>query len=155
MIEGYAALQARLRAIGDTRGMTKRLGLETVAEAKARVRRKTGTTARTIRITALTAETVTVSVGGAGAFLEHGTRPHLIRPRKARSLRFPRSGVAVTLGGRVRTGTVRRLGNAAYIFARLVHHPGTRPQPFLVPGAKAAIAKVGLGEIISNWNGAA
>lgn len=44
-------------------------------------------------------------------FVHDGTRPHLIRPRRARALRF-------TAGGRV-------------VFARLVRHPGTRPNPFL------------------------
>lgn len=36
-----------------------------------------------------------------------GSRPHIIRPRSARALRF-------NVGGRV-------------IYARVVHHPGTRP----------------------------
>lgn len=40
-----------------------------------------------------------------------GTRPHLIRPRRAKALRF-------TVGGRV-------------VYAKVVHHPGTRPNPFL------------------------
>lgn len=155
MIEGYRPLQARLHAIGDTRGITKALGLTTVAEAKARVRRKTGTTARTIRITELSETHVTVSVGGAGAFLEHGTRPHIIRPRVARVLRFPAKGVPVTLAGRARTGAVRKLGKGAYIFARMVRHPGTRKMPFLIPGARAAIAKVGVGSIVDRWNGGA
>lgn len=40
-----------------------------------------------------------------------GTRPHIIRPRNARSLRF-------VVGGQV-------------VYARVVHHPGTRARPFL------------------------
>lgn len=40
-----------------------------------------------------------------------GTRPHLIRPRRARALRFE-------VGGDV-------------VFAKLVRHPGTRPNNFL------------------------
>lgn len=40
-----------------------------------------------------------------------GTRPHIIRPRRAQALRF-------TIGGRV-------------VYAKVVHHPGTRPNPFL------------------------
>lgn len=44
-------------------------------------------------------------------FVNDGTRPHVIRPRQAQVLRF-------TVGGRV-------------VFARVVHHPGTRPNPFL------------------------
>lgn len=40
-----------------------------------------------------------------------GTRPHVIRPRNARALRF-------MVNGRV-------------VYARVVHHPGTRANPFL------------------------
>lgn len=45
------------------------------------------------------------------AMVNDGTRPHTIRPRTAQALRF-------TVGGRV-------------VFARVVHHPGTRARPFL------------------------
>ena len=44
-------------------------------------------------------------------YVNDGTRPHIIRPRTARALRF-------VVGGQV-------------VFARVVHHPGTRAQPFL------------------------
>lgn len=155
MIEGMRPLQARLHAIGDTRGLAKQLGVSTVYEAKARVRRKTGTTGRTIRLAHYNETTALVEVGGAGAYLERGTRPHVIRPRNGKFLRFPGKGVATTLGGRVRTGTARKLGNAAYIFAKVVHHPGTRAQPFLIPGARAAISKLGVGYFIEKWNSAA
>jgi hypothetical protein len=40
-----------------------------------------------------------------------GTRPHIIRPRRAKALKF-------TVGGRT-------------VYAALVHHPGTRARPFL------------------------
>lgn len=40
-----------------------------------------------------------------------GTRPHVIRPRTKQALKF-------TIGGQV-------------VFARVVHHPGTRARPFL------------------------
>jgi hypothetical protein len=40
-----------------------------------------------------------------------GTRPHIIRPKRAKALRF-------NVGGKV-------------VFARVVHHPGTRARPFL------------------------
>lgn len=154
-IEGLRPLQARLRAIGDTEGLARQLGLETVREAKLRVARKTSTTGRTIRLSHVDRNSATVSVGGAGAFLEFGTRPHIIRPRKGKALRFPARGVSTTLGGRVRTGALRKLGSAAYTFARVVHHPGTKAQPFLIPAAKAAIAKVGGGKLIARWNRAA
>jgi hypothetical protein len=40
-----------------------------------------------------------------------GTRPHIIRPRSKQALKF-------TIGGQV-------------VFAKVVHHPGTRAKPFL------------------------
>lgn len=45
------------------------------------------------------------------AFVNDGTRPHIIRPKNARALRF-------RVGGQI-------------VYARVVHHPGTRPNPFL------------------------
>jgi hypothetical protein len=48
-----------------------------------------------------------------GAMLEEGTRPHDIVPIRAEALRF-------MLGGNV-------------VFAKRVHHPGTKPMPFMKP----------------------
>lgn len=54
--------------------------------------------------------TIDVNVDYAD-FVHNGTRPHVIRPRRADVLRF-------TVGGQV-------------VYARVVHHPGTRARPFL------------------------
>jgi len=43
-------------------------------------------------------------------FVEFGTRPHVIKPKMRRSLRW-----AIDTG---------------YVFAKLVHHPGSKPYPF-------------------------
>lgn len=53
-----------------------------------------------------------LSTHPATVYVIHGTRPHIIRPVRARALRF-------TVGGRV-------------VFATLVRHPGTSPNNFLV-----------------------
>lgn len=45
------------------------------------------------------------------AMVHDGTRPHTIRPKSASVLRF-------RVGGR-------------YVYAKVVHHPGTRARPFL------------------------
>lgn len=50
---------------------------------------------------------------GHGADVEFGTGPHEIRPVKGKFLRFKIDG--------------------REIFARMVHHPGTAPQPYLRP----------------------
>jgi hypothetical protein len=55
------------------------------------------------------------SLAKHSVFIEEGTKPHGIRARDARALRF-------TMGG-------------ASIYARRVHHPGTEPRPFMAPAA--------------------
>lgn len=155
-LQGYEQLRRRLVAISGAQGSSqvmRMLGLAAVREQKLLVHRKTGTTGRTIRVGTVTPTSVTTIAGGAAAFLEDGTRPHLITPKAAMALRFAAPGVGVTLAGRVRTGEARRLGKGAFVFAKVVHHPGTRPYPFLLPGAKLAVQKSGLTDaIVERWN---
>ncbi|WP_245600892.1 hypothetical protein [Streptomyces sulphureus] len=53
-----------------------------------------------------------ISTHPATLYVLHGTRPHTIRPRRRRALRFP-------YGART-------------VFAAVVHHPGTRANNFLM-----------------------
>ena len=65
---------------------------------------------------AAVAQATTVAVGsplGYAGGVESGTRPHVIRARNARFLRF-------TIGNRL-------------VFRRSVRHPGMRAQPYLIP----------------------
>lgn len=146
---GADKLQRRLKAIESPRPLLQTIQLKAVAEAKALVPRKTGHTARTIRPGALTPKLAIVEAGGAAAFLELGTRPHVIRPRSKSVLSWPANASGRRLSGRARTKSGRR------IFAKVVHHPGTKPQPFLIPGAVAALRSVGIEPIIKAWNEAA
>jgi phage gpG-like protein len=57
------------------------------------------------------------------AFVNDGTRPHIIRPKNAQALRFK-------IGGRV-------------VYAKVVHHPGTRARPFLDDALKQVAAQRG------------
>lgn len=156
VVQGYEQLRRRLIAISGTQGSSevmRALGFAAVREQKLLVRRRTDTTGRTIRVGAVSATSVTTVAGGAAVFLEEGTRPHLITPKAGMALRFAAKGVGVTLAGRVRSGEVRRLGNAAFVFAKVVHHPGTRAYPFMLPGAKLAVQRTGLIDaIVSKWN---
>jgi hypothetical protein len=155
-VEGVPELTARLEAVQDVpKTMLRRVGIRAVAEQKRRVARKTGNTARTIRLVSVTRTAATTDVSGAGPYLESGTKAHEIRPRRAKVLRFGAAGASKTLGGRVRTGEVRRLGKGAFVFARAVRHPGTKAQPFMVPGAEAALKAEGIDGIVKAWNGAA
>jgi hypothetical protein len=154
---GGKELHNRLEAISDPRLILRRLQIGTVAEAKRLVPRKTGNLGRTIAPGEFTGHAAYVrATAGYAAYVEKGTKPHVIRPRHKSALRFPAGGVGVTLSGRVRTGEVRSLGNGAYAFAMKVNHPGTKPKPFLLPGAKKAAAGANLKNLVVElWNKAA
>ncbi|MEM2922519.1 MAG: hypothetical protein QXF26_09425 [Candidatus Bathyarchaeia archaeon] len=68
-----------------------------------------------------------ISQAPYSAYVEFGTRPHIIRPRRARALRFE-------IGGEV-------------IFARYVRHPGARGQFYMRRALEDAMER--LGEIVS------
>lgn len=55
-------------------------------------------------------------------FVHWGTKPHLIRPKKKKMLRFVPTG-----------------GNS-FVFARIVHHPGYKGDPYLIR-ARTAVAQ--------------
>lgn len=153
-ITGYSQLQARFAAISGpiaTTQLMKQLGTAAVREQKlleAR-HRKTGVTGASIRVGTTTPSSVITEVGGAGVFLEFGTRPHIITPKVAKVLAW---------GGPRRLSGALVKGGQATNFATVVHHPGTRPSPFMVPGAEAAIAKSGASigsAIVQRWDAAA
>jgi hypothetical protein len=147
-ITGIPQLRSRFEAITPNPQMMRDLALHAVAEQKKLVPRKTGNLGRSIgigRVTATYAETV--ASAEYAAFVELGTRPHVIVPRTKKVLRWPATGSA-TLSGRVASG-----GQA--IFARKVNHPGTKAQPFMVPGARKAVENIGAEAIVKQWNDAA
>lgn len=145
---GASQLQARLHAIGDTQRLLRTITISGVAEAKALVPRRTGNLARTIRVGPITATSAEILAGGAvnvgyAAAVEFGSRAHDIVPRKAKVLAW---GGSRTLGGRLKSGS------KPTFFAKRVHHPGTRPHPYLVPGLRKASEKLGPEAIITAWN---
>lgn len=144
VVQGTAALQKRLKAIGETRPVMRALQLSSIAEAHRLVPRKTGYLQRTIQPGTLTDTSAEVkATANYAAYVEFGTKPHIIRPKNRKALRWPLSR---RLSGRARSGS-------GFAFAAIVHHPGTKPHPFLIAGAKAALAKSKLADIIvSEWN---
>lgn len=151
---GADDLQRRLAAIrsdaGD-RAMMQALGRAVASEAIHRAPRKTGTLQQSIKVENPTDDSVTIQVQAAyGVFVEEGTRPHIIRPRYRKALRF-----AATAAGQRLSGSARR--GAAVIFARVVHHPGTRAQPYLIPAARDVVQRSGIvvSDIVARWNRAA
>ena len=56
-------------------------------------------------------------------YVEFGTAPHTIRPKAGKTLRF-------TVDGKV-------------VYARVVNHPGTKPQPFVQPAFEKWVESLG------------
>jgi hypothetical protein len=152
-LQGYAGLNARLQALEaptlGKRTMTT-LGLRTVREAKLLVHRRTGNLGRSIHISEVTpTHAVVLASARYAGYVEYGTRAHEITPKAKKALRWAASPSGARLSGRPRKG-------AAVVFATRVHHPGTRPYPFMEPGAKAAVAGAHLADIVVfTWNAAA
>jgi hypothetical protein len=150
-VTGIRELERRLKAIGDTKAMLRALQIATVSEAQSRVPRKTGHLQRSIRPGRVADDFAIVEARTPyAAAVEFGSKPHVIRPKNARALAWPASGAGRRLSGRRRTNSGR------LIFASSVNHPGTRAQPYLIPGAKAALRKSGGKDaIVTRWNRAA
>jgi len=144
---GETALMRRLAALSGPNVMAQTLKLIAIAsnrEQKLLVHRKTGTTARTISYRMTGANSVDTYAAGAAVF-SLGTRAHTITPKAAKALRFAASSSGARLTGSPRKG-------AAVVFAKVVHHPGTRPWPFMLPGAVAGVQQAGVDPIIVAWN---
>jgi hypothetical protein len=152
-------MQARLKAIGQTEVVVRSIVIHGVANAKHEVPRKTGNLGRTIRPGRITKTSGEIIAGGQlrvgyARPVELGSKPHIIRPKAGRSGRNGRPaalawGGSRTLGGRLRAG-----GGPTH-FARVVHHPGSKGHPFLVPGLQKAAKEQGIGAIVKLWNDAA
>lgn len=150
-LEGLDKLNRRLNAIAKPRDLLRTVQLDAVAEAKKLVPRKTGNLGRSIGPGGLgNTFAIVHATAGYAAFVELGTKPHVIRPRNRSVLAWSTAGTR--LSGRP-TAAARRSGSMA--FARKVNHPGTKPQPYLIPAAKTALGRVGVRQIIETWNQAA
>lgn len=157
-LEGLDSLRKRFAAITDHRQLLGRLGLLSVQYAKEAVPRKTGNLGRTIRLGAVTEDSAQIIAGGLegvgyARVVEFGSRPHDIVPRRKRVLHFVPGGVTGPKGNVRLTGTAR--SGVTGVFAMRVHHPGTKPHPYLIPSAQRAISDAGVVSIVQAWNEAA
>ena len=91
---------------------------------------------------------------GYAAAVETGSRPHVIRPKAGRTGRNGHPAALAWGGSRRLSGNLRK-GASPTNFAREVHHPGTRPHPYLIPGLRIAAEQEGVSGIVTIWNGAA
>ena len=151
-IRGIPQLRARIEAIKPNEKLLRTIALSAVREQKLLTQpfRKTGNLARTIHLGAVTASRAeTIASADYAAYVEQGTRPHVIRPRNRKALRWAADAGSARLSGAPRKGSRVR-------FAKRVQHPGTKAQPFMIPGAQKAIEGVGLkATVIKAWNDAA
>jgi HK97 gp10 family phage protein len=98
-----------------------------LAEMEAKVPVRSGNLRRSLRIE-VGADKVTIGPDAEqapyGGYVEFGTRAHDIVPRK------PGGVLVFTVGG-------------TKVFTRKVRHPGTRPQPYVVPAFEAWVDSLG------------
>lgn len=155
-IQGMNALQRRIAAISGPKSgerIMALIGTAAVRESKLLVARKTGNLGRSIHLESVTATSARlVAAESYAGFVEHGTRPHIITPNAKKALRWAPGAAG---GANRRLSGSPRSGNTSWAFAKIVHHPGTRAEPFLLPGARKAVADAGTDVIVSEWNGAA
>lgn len=98
-----------------------------LAEMEARVPVKTGKLRGSLRIKVST-DTVIIgpneNIAPYAGYVEFGTRPHEIRPKN------PNGYLVFKMNGKT-------------IYTRKVHHPGTKPQPYVLPAFEAWVDSLG------------
>ena len=72
-------------------------------------------------------EGLLISMNETGKWVEFGTPPHVIRPKNRQALRFKY--------------------NNEIVFAKVVHHPGTRPNPFVRTAINTKLRKIIMEEL--------
>ena len=150
-ISGVPQLRARIEAIKPNEKLLRTIARSAVREQKLLVPRKTSNLGRSIHIGAVTpTRAETIASANYALYVERGTRPHEIRAKNRKALRFATNPKDRRLSGSPRKGA------KSVIFRKRVSHPGTRAQPFMVPGAKKAVEGAGLkATVVAAWNEAA
>jgi hypothetical protein len=165
LVSGTPQVNAKLTAVGQVAPTIMQvLAAAVVRDAKTLVPRRTGNLGRSIHVAAVTPTTAEVTASANyAAFVEYGTRPHEITPKAKKALFFASAGVVkerfgytgkiFRLSGNLTTYALRNFGNAAFVYAKVVHHPGTRPEPFMAPAVDQAIGETDLaGLVVAAWN---
>ena len=178
-IQGYTQLQARIAALKGPelgKAIMGSLAAATVREQRLllyqKVTRRTGHSGQNVILGTVTATSAQTIARSTAAYIETGTRPHIIKPTNKKALFFSGmghagpvlgpTGRATRLSGSVLSrfrgaGGLARAAKAGanLVFAMVVHHPGTKPHNFMVQGAQQAISKAGLADrVVAVWNGA-
>lgn len=137
-LRGSDDLKRRLRAIGQAfKPIGRKWADETSDAARPKVPVRTGRLRRSFRRKNASMKRATVVGHYTAYFIDAGTKPHAIVPKRGGRLVFEGRG------GRT-------------IFARKVMHRGTRAQPFREKAAREGLRRTDMaGELIELWNDAA
>jgi hypothetical protein len=136
-LKGKQQLQRRLGAM---QKLPKAVGVKwadkDVRLNASRVPVRTGRLRGSFRVKTVTARKAIVSGHFTAYFVDAGPKPHVIKAKRAKLLRFE-------VGGRT-------------VFARSVHHRGYRARPFRRRAAQQALREARMAQsVIDLWNGAA
>lgn len=155
--KGVPQLQARLSAVADPKTDRAILGswqTKTVGYAKILAPHRSAHLEMSIHKGELTEKRATVEASAPyAAAQELGSGLH--GPNHSYYIIKPVKGKWLAWGGARRlTGSLRK-GAKADHFAKVVHHPGVKPHPYLAPASERALKEVGVGTIVTAWNSAA
>lgn len=79
--------------------------------------------------------TIEISMVGYAVYVEFGTPPHIIRPKNKKALAFARAGGRRVQHADGKVSTEFTYGGKTIqtdaVIVKEVHHPGTRPNPFI------------------------
>lgn len=143
-LQGADALHARMDAI---RGVFRPTGARWQNDASLRMRAKARTSQRirqTIRPGRLSDSRAEVKGDFRLIFIDKGTKPHRIEPK-----RFSGS----KRGGPGRTSTLAFPYHGQTVYARRVKHPGSRKHPFIAKAARDALRADPMAEeLVRLWN---
>lgn len=143
-LSGTKELRRRLRAIRQTfKPVGRRWADDTVRGAKARVPKRTGKTAASIRRKNASQKRASVQAIYTARIVIAGSRAHRIEPRKAEAMRFQPARIGGGSSGQA-------------VFRKRVQHPGHRGNDFAEAAAKEALRDNPMAEeLIRLWNEAA
>lgn len=103
--------------------LVERLAEAAYTRAVEEAPRRTGKLAQSITKTVRGYEAIVEATAPYAVYVERGTRPHVIRPVRAKALRFEVDGETV--------------------YAKIVHHPGTLANPFMARAADYTRSQIG------------
>lgn len=136
-LRGSRELRARLKAIRTVfKPVGKSWAEQTTTLAKTRVQVRTGKTRSTIRVKNASLRKAAVEAKEGARFLEAGAKPHVIKPRRFKAMRWNAQGQPM--------------------FAKKVSHTGMRARPFLKRSGRDVLNRMDmLRELLKLWNEAA